>query len=116
MSGNVRISVDSGKMRAAARVVDCQKSIVMSCFTSIRDDVNILKGRDWEGDSAEAYVMIMDKLINDQPVSDTVTTGTVVQSLRDYSEILSNAATTFDRNEQVQEDRVSKLRAAVFSE
>jgi len=114
MSGSVRITTDTRKLRAAARVIDSQLSIVASCFASIRDDINTLKGRDWEGDSAETYIIIMDKLINDQPASDVVTTGTVVQTLREYSEILNNAATMFDKNEQQQEDRVKKLKVDIF--
>jgi uncharacterized protein YukE len=116
MSGSVRISADTSKLRAAARVIDSQMSIITSCFASIRDDVNMLKGRDWEGDSAETYVMIMDKLINEHPVSDVVTSGTVVQALRDYSEILNNAAEAFDKTDVEQENRINRLKTAIFNE
>jgi hypothetical protein len=110
MSGNVNIVVDSGKMRTAARVIDSQMSIIMSCFASIRDDIN-----DWEGDSAEAYIMNISKLLSDQPVSDTITTGSVVHNLKEYSEILNNAAIAFEKNEQKQEEKISKLRTEIFN-
>jgi uncharacterized protein YukE len=115
MSDNVNIVVDSGKMRSVARVIDNQKSIIMSCFASIRDDVNVLKSRDWEGDSADAYIKCIDKIINDQLGSDTITTGNVMQILKGYLEILNNTAAAFEKTEQKQEDRVNELRTEIFN-
>ena len=115
MSDSVSIVVDSAKMRSVARIIDNQKSIIMSCFASIKDDINILKSRDWEGDSADAYIKCIDKLLSDLPVSDTITTGCVLQYLKGYLETLNNTAAAFEKNEQKQEDRISNLKAEIFN-
>jgi len=115
MSGSSRITIDTKKLRAAAKVTNNQMSIIMSCFTVIRDDVNTLKGRNWEGDSADMYIESMSKLCNDQPVAGILTTGSVVKILKEYSGILNDAAAAFEKNEQKQEERVKSLRTEIFN-
>lgn len=114
MSSGTNIAIDTIKMRAAARTIDSQLSILRSCFSGIRDDINTLRGRDWEGDSANLYIESMNKLCNDQPGAGTVTTGGIVKTLMEYSEILGNTATAFERNEEKQEDKVRGLKDQVF--
>ena len=115
MSESVIIQIDSGKMKAAARVIENQKSIIMSCFASIRDDINMLKSRDWEGDSAEAYIQSIDKLLNDRIIDGTVTTGSAVFNLKTYMDILIHTGAEFEKNEVKQEERVKSLRTEIFS-
>jgi len=115
MSGGTRITVDIKKLRAAARVIDNQQRIIMSCFTAIRDDVNTLKGRNWEGDSADVYIESMSKLCNDLPAAGTLSAGSIIQTLKEYSTILNDAATAFEKNEQKQEDRVRSLKTELFT-
>jgi len=115
MSGSTRITVDIRKLRASAKVIDNQLSIIMSCFTVIRDDVNALKGRNWEGDSANVYIESMSKLLNDQSAAGNITTGSILQTLKEYSNLLNNAATAFEKNEQKQEDRVKSLKTEIFT-
>jgi uncharacterized protein YukE len=109
MQANHEMAVDTVKLRAAAKVANSQMSIILSCFDNIKEEALSLKGRFWESDSAEAYVDSINKLCSDRKYEDAITTGSVIQTLKNYVIRLNNAADEYESNERGIEARIEAL-------
>ncbi|MCL2820288.1 MAG: hypothetical protein FWD38_05595 [Oscillospiraceae bacterium] len=114
MSDNMNIKIDTGKMKEAAGIVESQMNIITNCFASIRDDVNILKANNWESDSADIFIRGINKICNEQLDDNTVTAGSIIQTLKDYTANLNNTAAAFDTEDQKQNDKIASLKTSIF--
>lgn len=114
MPAGTDIVINTGTMRAAARVVENQMNVVMSCFESIRGDALGLKGKDWEGDSSDVYCDSMEKLCNSQLAGGTITAGYIISTLQEYVADLNKAADDFETNEQKLETASEVLPSDIF--
>ena len=114
MASNYSVSLDTGVMRAVARTVENQMTIIRNCYASIKSDAQMLQGTYWEGFSADTYYEKMTKLCNDQQVAGSVTAGHIVRILQEYAKDLRFAADEYDRNEGRVTSRVEGLATNVF--
>ena len=114
MNNDVRVQLETATMRAVAKTLENQISILRNCYGSISDDASSLKGAHWEGFSADTYYESMKALCNEGQISGKVTAGHVANILQGYVSDLNFAADEYDRNEGKTGDRVEALPAAVF--
>ena len=93
----VSLQIDPAQMTAVARTVDNQRSIVENCFNTIYQDARKLKSS-WEGNSADAYQPIMDKLASLQDNESAATY--IVNALKEYVSDLNGIAAGFESTER----------------
>jgi len=114
MSNDVRVVLDTVKMRTVAKTLENQISIIKNCYSNIGKDGMSLRGSCWEGASADKYYDSMKALCHDDQLSGKVTAGHVVKILQEYVQNLNYAATEQERNEGKVQDRVEALPVSVF--
>jgi len=104
------IRIDINVMRRISSRVEEQRQILHNCFASIRDDALRLRGHNWEGISADSYYDIMKTLCDEQPATDTINAGTILNTLRVYVTDLTNTAERYRTAEDKLATKVSTLR------
>ena len=107
----VSIKIDPAKMLSVARTLDAQRSIIENNFNSIFQDANRLKSS-WEGNSADAYYPLMEKLASIQNAQSTATV--IVNALKEYVLDLNSIAAQFANAEQQNTSKVAALPGDVF--
>jgi len=85
------LAIDPEKMMQTAQTFDAQLTIIQNCLNSIRDDAKSLEGV-WEGESANAYQTVMDKLEENSPK--------IVNIVKEYVSKLNEIASKFISDEQ----------------
>ena len=105
------LQADPAKIEAAAGAIENQRSVVENCFNSIFLDAKRLKNS-WEGDSADAYRLAMDKLSN--PENKQSAAAIIVQMLREYVIVLNSIAAGFDSAERRNKSLDEALPGDIF--
>ena len=114
MADNANVVLDTAKMRAVARVLENQASIIKNCYDSINSDALFLKGAHWEGESADAYCESMKALCSEMQAEGKVSAGSIVDILKKHAHNLHFTADEYDRNEGKVSERVKGLPVSVF--
>ena len=114
MADDVKVVIDTEKMRMAAKTLENQISIIKNCYDSIGKDAAALKGTYWDGESSHTYSERMGSLCTNEQVSGKVSAGTIVEILNGYLHSLDFAADEYDRSEGRATGKMEGLVTNVF--
>ena len=115
MANDVKVEMDTVKMRAVAKTIENQANIIRNCYDTISNDAQSLIGTHWDGSGADTYCERMKSLCGQKQSSGKTTAGDILAILREYSYNLNYTADEYDRTEGRVLDRVEGLPYAVFS-